>query len=43
MYGLEIKEEVDKIFSKLSKKNKTQLIIIPKKNRSNTLSSLSPL
>ncbi|MBI2148506.1 addiction module toxin RelE [Candidatus Woesearchaeota archaeon] len=31
MYGIEVKEEADKIFSKLSKKNKTQLIIINKK------------
>ena len=31
MYGLEIKPEVDKIFSKLTKKNPQQLRIIDKK------------
>jgi len=31
MYALEIKEEVDKIFNKLSKKNPKQLMIIDKK------------
>ncbi len=31
MYSLEIKEEADKIFSKLSKKNSKQLKIISKK------------
>lgn len=31
MYNLDIKEEADKIFSKLSKKNPTQLMIIEKK------------
>jgi len=31
MYDLEIKEEADKIFRKLAKKNKSQLIIIHKK------------
>ena len=31
MYNLEIKEEADKIFSKLSKKGKSQLMIIYKK------------
>ena len=31
MYSLEIKEEADKIFSKLSKKNSRQLEIIDKK------------
>jgi len=31
MYGLEIKEEADKIFRKLSKKNPKQLKIISKK------------
>jgi len=33
MYSLEIKEEADKIFSKLSKKNPKQLDIIVKKIR----------
>ena len=32
MYSLEIKEEVDKIFKKLSKKNLKQLEIINQKN-----------
>lgn len=31
MYDLDIKPEADKIFRKLSKKNKTQLILIHKK------------
>ena len=31
MYDLEIKEEVDKLFSKLAKKDKKQLFIIHKK------------
>ena len=31
MYDLEIKEEADKIFRKLAKKNKNQLMIIHKK------------
>ena len=31
MYGLEIKPEADKIFSKIAKKNPQQLIIIDKK------------
>ncbi len=31
MYDLDIKEEADKIFRKLSKKNKKQLLIIHKK------------
>jgi len=33
MYSLEIKEEADKIFYKLSKKNPTQLRIIDKKTQ----------
>ena len=31
MYGLEIKEEADRIFTKLSKKDKSQLIAVHKK------------
>ncbi|MBI4154791.1 addiction module toxin RelE [Candidatus Woesearchaeota archaeon] len=31
MYGLEIKQDADKIFSKLAKKNPKQLMIIDKK------------
>ena len=31
MYDLDIKPEADKIFSKLAKKNKKQLLIIEKK------------
>lgn len=31
MYDLEVKEEADKIFAKLSKKNPKQLLIIQKK------------
>ena len=33
MYGLEVKDEVDKIFFKLAKKNSKQLRMIDKKIR----------